>query len=57
MVFIAQVGVIDPFVLEVTVSLITDHIESFDFLETLSMQNPQNTEISLLQCAPEEIHD
>ena len=55
--FITPVGVIDPFVAGVTVSLIMDHLELFDLLETRSMQNPQNTGSSLLQCAPEEIHD
>ncbi len=57
MFFIAPVGVIDPFVSGVAISLIMDHLELFDFFETLSMQNPQITGISLLQCDPEEVHD
>ena len=57
MFFIAPVGVIDPFVSGVAISLIMDHLELFDLLETRSMQNPQNTGSSLLQCASEEIHD
>ena len=47
--FIAPVGVMDPFVSGVIVSLTMDHTELFEFLETLSMQNPQNTGSSLLQ--------
>jgi len=54
---IAPSGVIDPFVPGIAVSLILDHIELFDALTNLSMQNPQNTGSSLLQCAPEELHD
>ena len=55
--FIALVTVIDPFVAGVAVLLIIDHLELFYFFETLSMQNPQITGISLLQCDPEEVHD
>ena len=55
--FIAPVCVIDAFVAGVTVSLIMGHLELFNLLTTLSIQNPQNTRSSLLQCAPEEIHD
>ena len=55
--FVALVGVIDPFVAGVAVSLIMGHLELFDLLETRSMQNPQNTGSSLLQYALEEIHD
>ncbi len=54
---IAPSGVIDPFIPGIAVSLILDHAELFDSLKLLSKQNPQNTGSSLLQCAPEEIHD
>ena len=50
-------GVIDPCVPRFAVSLILDHVELFDALKNLSMQNPQNTGSSLLQCAPEELND
>jgi hypothetical protein len=53
----APKGAIDPFVPGIAVSLILDHVELFDTLKSLSMQNPQNTGSSLLQCAPEELHD
>lgn len=55
--FIAPVALIDLSILGVTVWLIMDRIELFDFLGTLSMQNPQNTGISLLQCHLEKIYD
>ena len=55
--FTAPVTALDPFVAGVAVSLIMDNTELFDLLEILSMQNPQNTGNSLLQCAAEEIHD
>lgn len=54
---IAPSGVIDPFVPGIAVSLILDHVELFDVLKNLSMQNAQNTGSSLLQCAPEELND
>ena len=55
--FIAPVTTIDSFVAGVAVLLIMDHLEFVDLLEIRSMHNPQNTWNSLLQCAPEEIHD
>ena len=57
MFFIVPVTAIDPFVSEVAVLLIMDHLEFVDLLEIRSMHNPQNTWNSLLQCVPEEIHD
>ena len=55
--FTAPVTALNPFVAGVAVSLIMDNTELFDLLEIRSMQNPQNTGNSLLQCAAEEIHD
>ena len=55
--FIASSGVTDTFVPGIAVSLILEHVALFCSLTMLSTQNPQNTGSSLLQCAPEDIHD
>ena len=55
--WIAPVGVIDPFVPGIGVSLVLDHVDLFDQFEILTKSNPKITGSSLLQCGLEEVHD